>query len=182
MQNFNTDRVLRWRLILEEYGPGIYYIKGYNNRAAYALSRLPNNGNQETTHEQTYTTETMPDLYDIEELPEGTFPLSFNLIDRCQREDPFLTEKLKCKQFTRGSFRGGQNTIYLKTYKDKIVIRQKLQKYVVKWYHTYLLHPGLEQTEEMILQHLYWQGLKEAVHREATKCDTCQRTKLSIKK
>ena len=62
MQNFNTDRVLRWRLILEEYGPGIYYIKRYNNRAAYALSRLPNNGNQETTHEQTYTTENMSEL------------------------------------------------------------------------------------------------------------------------
>ena len=26
--NFNTDRVLRWRLIIEEYGPNIEYIKG----------------------------------------------------------------------------------------------------------------------------------------------------------
>ena len=38
----------------------------------------------------------MSELYKIEELPEGTFPLSFNLLERYQREDPFLTEKLKC--------------------------------------------------------------------------------------
>ena len=27
-KDINTDRVLRWRLILEEYGPDIEYIKG----------------------------------------------------------------------------------------------------------------------------------------------------------
>ena len=42
--------MLRWRLILEEYSPDIEYIKGEKNIAADALSRLPNNGNQETTH------------------------------------------------------------------------------------------------------------------------------------
>ena len=85
-KKFNTDRVLRWILILEEYIPDIEYIKGDKNIAADALSRLPNNGNQETTHEKTYTTETMLELYDIKELPKGTFPISFNLTDRCQRE------------------------------------------------------------------------------------------------
>ena len=92
-KNFNTDRVLWWRLILEKYGKDIEYIQGKKNIAAYALSKLPNHGNQETTHEKTYTTETMPELYDIEKLPKGTFPLSFNLIDRFHWEDPFLTEK-----------------------------------------------------------------------------------------
>ena len=64
------------------------------------------------------TTETMSEIYDIEELPEGTFPLSFNLIDRYQREEPFLTGKIKCAEFTNGYFRGGRNTIDLITYKD----------------------------------------------------------------
>ena len=27
-KNFNSDRVLRWRIILEDYGPYIEYIKG----------------------------------------------------------------------------------------------------------------------------------------------------------
>ena len=55
------------------------------NIAADALSQFPNNVNQETTHETTYTTETMLEIYDIEELPEGTFPLSFNPIDLYQQ-------------------------------------------------------------------------------------------------
>ena len=38
--NFNTDRVMRWRLILEEYGPELIYTKGSTNIVADALSRL----------------------------------------------------------------------------------------------------------------------------------------------
>ena len=35
-----SDRVYRWRLILEEYGPEIVYIKGIHNTVADAISRL----------------------------------------------------------------------------------------------------------------------------------------------
>jgi predicted aspartyl protease len=36
-KNFNTERVLRWRLILEEFGPDLQYIKGEKNIVADAL-------------------------------------------------------------------------------------------------------------------------------------------------
>ena len=39
-ENFNTDRVIRWRLIIEEYGPDLRYIEGPKNVVADALSRL----------------------------------------------------------------------------------------------------------------------------------------------
>ena len=71
--NFNTDRVLRWRLILEENGPDIKYITDFKNMVAYALSGLPNNRNQETTYDSTYTTESLPELYKIDEVPEDAF-------------------------------------------------------------------------------------------------------------
>ncbi len=35
-----SDRVYRWRLLLEEYGPKIVYIKGIHNTVADAVSRL----------------------------------------------------------------------------------------------------------------------------------------------
>ena len=35
-----SDRVYRWRIILEEYGPKIVYIKGVHNTVADAISRL----------------------------------------------------------------------------------------------------------------------------------------------
>ena len=39
-KTFNTDRVMRWRLIVEEFNPELIYIKGQNNIIADALSRL----------------------------------------------------------------------------------------------------------------------------------------------
>ena len=81
MKNFNTDRVLRWITILAEYGPDIEFIPGEKNIDADAQSRLPNIRNQETTHESTYTRETMSKLHDTKELPEVKFPLSFKLVD-----------------------------------------------------------------------------------------------------
>jgi len=35
-----SDRVYRWRLLLEEYGPEIIHIKGIHNTVAHAISRL----------------------------------------------------------------------------------------------------------------------------------------------
>eukprot|EP00804_Cyclotella_cryptica_P022800 CCRYP_005016-RA/>CCRYP_005016-RA protein AED:0.47 eAED:0.57 QI:0/0/0/1/0/0/2/0/126 len=35
-----SDRVYRWRLLLEEYGPTVVYIKGIHNTVADAISRL----------------------------------------------------------------------------------------------------------------------------------------------
>ena len=43
----NTERVMRWRLILEEFGPELKYLKGENNAVANALSSLENSNNQE---------------------------------------------------------------------------------------------------------------------------------------
>ena len=103
-KNFNIDRVLWWIIILEEYRPEIEYIPGYKNIVADSLSQLPIKENQETTHESTYKTETTSELYDTEELPDGMFPLSFNLKNRYYWEDFFLKEKLNCAKYKRVLF------------------------------------------------------------------------------
>ena len=51
---FNNDRLLRWRLTLEDYGLDIEYIQATKYLVRDALSRFPINGNQETTQESTY--------------------------------------------------------------------------------------------------------------------------------
>ena len=51
MQNalgMTSDRVYRWRLLLEEYGPEIEYIKGIDNTVADAMSRLEYDPNKNT--------------------------------------------------------------------------------------------------------------------------------------
>ena len=61
----------------------------------------------------------------------------------------------------------------------KTVIPEIIQSYILHWYHTYLLHPGMDRTEAMICQHFYWTGIRKYVRKEVTNCDTCQCTKRS---
>ena len=76
-------------------------------------------------------------------------------------------------------FRGGSNTdIKIITCEDYISI---LQKYVLHWYHTYLLHSGMDISEAMFCQHFYWPGIRYSVWKEVPNCDTCQRKKRSNK-
>ena len=39
-KTFNTEQVMQWRLILEEYSPKLIYIQGSKNITSDALSRL----------------------------------------------------------------------------------------------------------------------------------------------
>ena len=65
---------------------------------------------------------------------------------------------------------------------DKIVIPSILKIYIVNWYHTYLFHIGMDITEAMISQYLYWTDIRDAGWKEVSDCDTCQHTKRSNKK
>ena len=40
-KSLTSDRVMRWRLYIEEFSPELLYLKGVDNEAADALSRLP---------------------------------------------------------------------------------------------------------------------------------------------
>ena len=57
----------------------------------------------------------MLELYEIDEMLEGTFPIYFQCVDLYKREDPFLLEKRKCAKYEKGYFCGGRNTVELVT-------------------------------------------------------------------
>ena len=80
-KNFNTERVIRWRLVLEEFGPELVYLKGERNIVADALSRL----DIEETNE-------ILDIniavgYDDDDLPEDSFPVRYELWEATQKAD-----------------------------------------------------------------------------------------------
>jgi hypothetical protein len=50
-----SDRVFRWRSLLEEYGPEIVYIKGIHNTVADAVSRLEYDPSVNRTAESFHT-------------------------------------------------------------------------------------------------------------------------------
>ena len=60
-KKFNSDRVMRWRLFIEEYSPDLRYVKGKKNVVADAMSRLEiDTPHKEECH---YTVEDMAKLY-----------------------------------------------------------------------------------------------------------------------
>ena len=48
---------------------------------------------------------------------------------------------------------------------------------MIDWYHTVLCHPGINQTEETIIQHLWWPKMREQIHKYVRACPTCQLNK-----
>ena len=87
-------------------------------------------------------------------------------------------DKYKYGTYHKVSFCGASNIdLNLITCEGNIVNPDIIQIYVLHWYHTYLLHPGIDRTEAKICQHLYWNGIINSALKEHTNCDTCQRTK-----
>ena len=114
----------------------------------------------------------------IEEIPESTFPNNLKLIQQYQRAEPIIMANYRDGTYHKGYFFGvSNNDINLITREDNIVIPPKIRSYVLHWYHTYILHTGMDRMDAMIFQHLYWPGIRYAVWKEVTNCDTCQRTK-----
>ena len=88
MQKFNSDRVMRWRLYIEEYSSDLQYIKGENNVGADALSRL--DAEETTPLMEAFITEEMCSYwycYAKEEMTYDSHPLSFQQLDKAQQAD-----------------------------------------------------------------------------------------------
>ena len=72
---------MRWRLLLEEFGPELKYIKGENNVVADSLSRLENSPNQEILN--------ISELYgyDDEDMPDSDYTIRHHNISKAQETD-----------------------------------------------------------------------------------------------
>jgi hypothetical protein len=121
--NFTSDRVRHWRLIIEEYGPRIVYLPGSNNIIADALSCLPTSD----TTSQNNTSSSIEHIFMSDEF----FPLAFETIATAQQQDTCLQNKL----LTNASYEQHiirQNAIIY--HDNKMVIPQSLQSHILDWY------------------------------------------------
>jgi len=88
-KHFNTERVVRWRLLLEEFGPRLTHVKGANDTVADALSRL------ETAEEELSAEAFANELANEEEdFPTG-HPLSYEETAFRQKKDRALQNKFR---------------------------------------------------------------------------------------
>jgi transposase InsO family protein len=183
-KKFNSDRVMRWRLFIEEYSPNLTYVKGEDNIVADALSRLEIAS--EPMPEEHFTEELRSELYSLnmESFETEEYPLSYKAIGTAQAADISLTTEIKKKnsKFKFQSFHGGGSQRELICYKNKIVIPALQQKQIIDWYHHHLGHPGVNRTDETISQHLWWKGMRKQITTNVTTCAVCQLNKRRSKK
>ena len=180
---FNTQRVIRWRMVIEDFGPEFIYVPGPTNIVADAMSRLPTN-NQPKSDQINGSKNTknrlleLADLFAAEPLPDDAYPLHFKLIQKEQVRDTSLVNYAeKNPAYSINVFHGGGNSHQLICKDGKIVIPTSLQNRIVKWYHTMLCHPGATRLEDTIRQHFTWDTLRDDVRKACKKCHTCQTTK-----
>ena len=172
---------MRWHLLIEEFGPTITYVKGQHNLVTDALSRM--NRIDFSDNHTTNTIHHYAECFGINDLPNDTFPLTYELIDWEQQKDPQLLLSLHNNKYTLNAFCGGNiKRTFLICHDGKIVIPSTLRQHIVKWYHTYLLHPGLTRMEETIQQHLTCPNLREDVGCHVSTCPVCQKNKKQTKK
>ena len=90
----NTERVMCWRLLIEEFGPELRYIKRTNSVVADALSRLATNPAATPTSHLTPEAEAETFAYDKVDLPSDFHPLRYRDISKAQNADKALLEKM----------------------------------------------------------------------------------------
>jgi RNase H-like domain found in reverse transcriptase len=160
---FNTQRVMRWRLLIEEYGPTLEYVKGVNNVVADALSRLeldpPLKTESDPSIMETPTSRQLAEAFHL--TPQdytNTCPLTLKTLMREQQRDHIVMEKAKvaASGISLRSYHGGGKIRQLLVDHDKIIVPTILQKPIVDWYHTILCH-------NTISQHLTWKNLRKTV-------------------
>ena len=137
-KNFNSDRVMRWRLILEEYGPEFHYIPGEKNTVADALSRLDIIPESEAISDEQLAVHYQELMATVsEEIDDDlSMPVSYENIKSHQSKDKSLHTKLQSKStYHLKKFHGGGQSIKLICHNDKIVIPDSLKMQVLTWYH-----------------------------------------------
>jgi hypothetical protein len=117
---YTSDRVYRWRLLLEEFGPEIVWIKGVHNTVADAISRL-DYGPIKDTNQNWMTFTKCWNFYSHQEMPaespdyeassnfifantqeeESIYPLTITEIAEAQSEDADLKALAKADKYEK---------------------------------------------------------------------------------
>ena len=203
--NLSNDRLIRWRLLLEEFGAEFRHVAGIDNTVADALSRLEADFDKKTKldtniHMQAFamsmtltnltrdesveiptTKDTLAEyFFNIQEIESTTFPMSPPLIALEQRKDKQL-QSLVQKKSNEFSTKVVENETLI-TRQGKILVPTVLQPRIIEWVHTYLRHPGSTRMEATIRQTLTWKGMRQQIETHVKKCPLCQLNKKPRKK
>lgn len=204
-ENFTSQRVMRWRLYLEEFSPTLRYKKGETNVIADFLSRVPREeppeleGKNVVTPVAAYVDDdgmlegyfsfldepelmecylTLPTM-----MPEQNSPLDYDWMQQQQQQDAVLQQmpNRKPNEYIRRQFTDTISLItYLKPGSDdrewKICLTEAMLLPMVKWYHAYLGHVGQTRLLHTMGMRYHHEYLRRTIDRFV--CDACQHHKV----
>ncbi|GFH50707.1 hypothetical protein CTEN210_07183 [Chaetoceros tenuissimus] len=175
-----SQRVMRWRLLLEEFGPNIIHIAGVDNIVADTLSRLRSNNVEEEEIESTDTK--IQELFANRRVRsiQADFPLEKKLLrEEQQKELKKRNSKIKKLLDEKDSEYKIKELdgVELIMYKDKVYVPQTLRESTLNWYHHYLNHPGGDRLGNTIKETCYWKGLSNQAKDFVKTCEVCQQYK-----
>lgn len=200
---FTSQRVLRWRLLLEEFNPTFHHVPGATNKLADALSRVPTGATSSEGKPPSPSNDRDQDGYcmlkDDPSLadcllvyPEfdetGRHPFHFGTIREYQQNDNEwrnawqLAAQKAPEQHVVKNFNGVELLCYAPKSKPsawKIAIPTIMLPKLVAWYHLTLAHAeGMTRLGDTISAHFYHPKLHEVVRQIVGTCDACQRLKI----
>ena len=177
----SSPRVMRWRLLLEEYKISLKYIKGCKNIFADCLSRAPTVHDCPTDDVEKSTTEELLALVPDEKFV--TFPMETKKIRIAQQSEIKNNRSFRKKiiDSPEYEYKKLQDT-YVLFKNKKIYVPKKLRHDVLVWYHHFLCHPGATRLEMTLSRTMVWPGMSQDCKIFVRVCDTCQCTKKGSKK
>ena len=178
-----SQRVMRWRLILEEFGPDILHIKGEKNIVADAISRLPT-ANEDQSESRTeilgLSSEMLAKLEYLVFEEDSEFPLHLPLVRKVQQQE-LKRKNSTLKQAINDKDSGLHiitlDNVEIVAFKNRIYVPRSLRQRTIEWYHHYLNHPGGERLYKTIAKIGYWKGMTTQCNTFCRKCPECQKFK-----
>jgi transposase InsO family protein len=184
---FNTNqsqRALRWRLLMEEYNIHLVHRSGSSNHAADALSRLPLIEPEEpiSVRQAQARFDDAYHFYPVQNRMQNPSPVSFPTLQRHQRADANLQRTARNNPATFRTVDYGTSSLlqsrqHPNSQSWKIVVPVAVVDEVIKWFHDTLMHPGVQRMLQTIRKHFYFPQMRRRVEEYVRHCDSCQRTK-----
>ena len=175
-----SNRLIRWRMLIEEFGPKFQHVAGSDNIVADTLSRI------DMEHRDRDEIDTGDEAIQLsymnaEEAIAEEFPMNPKLIRREQQADRDLQRRMEKDQNQRFVTKAVEG-IELIHMDEKIYVPRSLQARIIAWYHHYLVHPGRTRMEATLRQNFIWPGLTPQIENYCKTCHECQVFKKQRKK
>ena len=163
-----SDRVMRWRLLLEEYGPTFKHVKGVDNVVADAISIIPIEDDEDPPEE-------LCAAINIEDDIGTQFPMETSFLNSEQKWEFEKSNKFKIYFSKNKKFFGKivVDSVELTSFKEKTYVPNRVRNSILNWYHHFLCHPGSSRLASTIGHVMLWPGIQADAVNFTRTCSTC---------